>query len=65
MTKEKAILKLARMDNLSNDPEQERLNLVEYFSRRPNANGDVLDQLAFEARAELLAAISRNDAEVS
>ena len=61
MTKEKAILKLAQMENLSNDLEQERLNLAEYFGRCPNASGDVLDQLANEARAELLAVIARNE----
>lgn len=62
MTKEAAALKLAKMQNLQNDPEQERLNILEYYQRSPNAAPDVLDRLQLEAMQELIDTIARGDA---
>ena len=59
MTKDTALLKLARLENAKGDPEQERQNLVEYFGRSPNASPDVLDALAAEYRQELIDTIER------
>ncbi len=60
MTREKAALLLAKFENTHGDPEQERLNIVQYQSfGGPLAGNDVKDALSAEYRQELLDAIAR------